>query len=191
MNLTSLFPLSKSKIDVLLEIYLPGEDYLRNLERRTKINPSLLHRLLQGLVVAGLVTREKKGRELYYSLSEKTGLEQFLEQYHRDRILQKNKDLQALFKLLSSSPLWKKSQKIILFGSWARGAAVPESDIDLLFITKEKRLMLAWCREASIVLGKTINPLIYTSTNWQKQLHSRDALLLSIVKNKRNRIILK
>ncbi len=192
MNLTALFPLSRTKMDVLLEIYLNGEDYLRSLEKKTKVNPSLLHRLLRSLAAAGLLRREKKGREFYYALvSGQRTIKNLIENYHRDKIVQAAKELQLLFKLLSSNEqLIKKCSIIFLFGSWARGTATAESDIDLLFVTKEKKVVLSWCREASIAIGRTINPLVYSPQAWRSAIRKKEVFISSIVKNKRNRIIL-
>ena len=39
--------------------------------------------------------------------------------------------------------------------------APSHSDIDLLFVTKHKDKIIKWCREASIILQREINPLIY------------------------------
>ncbi|MBU1622095.1 MAG: winged helix-turn-helix domain-containing protein, partial [Nanoarchaeota archaeon] len=69
MNLLKILPLNETKLKILLEIYSAGEDYLRSIEKKTGINPSLLHRVLKQLEKSGVVSKEKKGKENYYSLS--------------------------------------------------------------------------------------------------------------------------
>ena len=41
MNFLKILPLSKRRLDVLFEIYARGEDYLRNISKNLKMNPSL------------------------------------------------------------------------------------------------------------------------------------------------------
>ena len=69
MNLLSLLPLGKNTLEVMLEIYSAKEDYLRNIEKKTKINPSLLHRILKKMLAAKAILLERKGKEVYYTLS--------------------------------------------------------------------------------------------------------------------------
>ncbi|MCK5233202.1 MAG: nucleotidyltransferase domain-containing protein [Candidatus Aenigmarchaeota archaeon] len=48
-----------------------------------------------------------------------------------------------------------------LFGSFARGAATKESDMDLLFAVKaHDERILKGCRDMSAVLGRDISPLV-------------------------------
>lgn len=63
MNLLSLLPLSRNTLEILLEIYAAKEDYLRNLEKKTQINPSLLHRTLKKLLAARVIILEKKAKK--------------------------------------------------------------------------------------------------------------------------------
>ena len=66
--------------------------------------------------------------------------------------------------------------KIVLFGSWARGTAHEGSDLDLLIIKSDgeqprrKRavevLKLLWSRQADI----TVQPIVLTPGEWQRYL---------------------
>ena len=194
MTLTALFPLNNGKMAVLLEIYLEGEDYLRNIERKTKINPSLLHRNLKSLMKSGFLSRKKKGREYFYSITpeEKNLIVPLLERYYRDQVIGRHLELKALVKLLYGNPeLMKNCQRIYLFGSFAHGKVGPESDIDLLFVILNKKPVIRWCSETSIIVGRTINPLIYTPNKFEQELAKNEPLLTSVVKNLRNRAVLK
>ncbi len=194
MSLLTVLPLSKNKLALLTEIYLAQEDYLRNLEKKTHLNPSLLHRLLANLSKAGVLSKQKKGREIYYSLSSEQHdfWEKMIETYRREIVLEKYADLKVLFKLLlSNNRIFKNSLQIYLFGSFAAGEINKDSDLDLLFITRQKKAILEWCREVSVVLNREINPLIYTPARFQKELARKETLLTSIINKVRNRIILK
>ncbi len=194
MTLTTLFPLNNGKMAVLLEIYLEDEDYLRNIERKTKINPSLLHRNLKSLLKSGFLSREKKGREYFYSISEeeKNLIIPFLERYHQDKVIGRHPELKALVKFLYGNPeLMKNCARIYLFGSFASGKVGPESDIDILFVTLNKKLVIRWCSETSIIIGRIINPLIYTPKMFKQEWAKNEPLLVSVVKSLRNRVVLK
>lgn len=194
MSILTLLPLSQNKLRLLFEIYAEKEDYLRNIERKTQINPSLLHRMLTNLVQSGVVVKQKKGKEVYYSLSsqEIKFWSSFLETYHRDKVLERNKDLKVLYQLLQANKkIFSSAEKIYLFGSQVNGGATTKSDIDLLFVAGNRAEIIKWCREVSIILGKELSPLIYTSNAFQKELNKPEPLLTSVVNNIKSRVILK
>jgi len=190
MNFSALLPLSKVKLEVLLEIYKVKEDYLRSLQKKTKINPSLLHRVLGNLVQAGVLTKEQRGKEIYYSLIPNPFLTPLLEQYWKYKMGQSHQELQILFKLVyGNEELLLSCQQIYLFGSLVSGEVHKESDIDLLFVTNHKKIVLSWCREVSAVMNRSVNPFILTPEKFRKELGQ--PLLSSIVKTVSNRIVLK
>ncbi len=194
MNLLSLLPLNKTTLEVLLELYAVKEDYLRNLEKKTKINPSLLHRILKKLLAARAVVMKRKGKEMYYSLSSEDYpfWVMVLEQYHRDKVMAAHHTITALFKLLvENREMLNDCRRIYLFGSFIEGKVTPGSDIDLLFVTSHKDKVMLWCREASIILQREINPLIYTPLAYKRDLKKNEAFLNSVIKKIKNRITLK
>lgn len=194
MNITAIFPLSRSKMLILLGIYLDGEDYLRNIERKTKINSSLLHRNLHNLLKSGFLYRTKKGREYFYSISneEKKLISPLLERYYTDLIVYKYKELKVLVKMLYGNPeLIKHCETIYLFGSFVSGRVNSDSDIDILFVTSDKKRVINWCSETSTIVQRTISPLIYHPKQFKRELARNEPLLTSVIKNLRSRVVLK
>jgi predicted nucleotidyltransferase len=62
-----------------------------------------------------------------------------------------------------------KPQKIILFGSYARGNPRPESDVDLLVVTKNKAdTSLDIRRHLDVMFG--LDPVVYTLKRLQERL---------------------
>lgn len=194
MTLLQALPINKTKLQVLFEIYAEGEDYLRNIEKKTKINPSLVHRILRSLTTARIITKKAKGKEKYYELTTE-GEDQFsslLESFHLESVAQRTKEIQTFLKLLlNHKEVLFSCQKIYLFGSFVQGYVTKESDIDVLAITNERKKIMAWCREASLVIGREINPLIYTPTKFTSDLSEKEPLLSSIVNKIKNRVIIK
>ena len=78
-----------------------------------------------------------------------------------------------------------KPDKIILFGSAARGETTPDSDVDFLIIKKETPLYGAdRIRELSRVIDRNIpvDFLIYRPEEFNKRLKMGDPFLKTIVK---------
>ncbi len=194
MTLIQALPIGKNKLKVLFEIYAEGEDYLRNVEKKTGINPSLIHRILKSLKEAEVISKKFRGKEAYYSFTKegKCQFADFLELFHLEMAAERAKEIKTFLNLLLSSkrvvPLCKK---IYLFGSFAFGEVKEGSDIDVLFVTNNRKEIMAWCQETSLVLGRDISPLIYTTSKFRSDLKKKEPLLNSIVNNIRNRVIIK
>ena len=78
-----------------------------------------------------------------------------------------------------------KPEKIILFGSAARGEPTPDSDVDFLIIKKETPLYGAdRIRELSKVIDRNIpvDFLIYRPEEFNKRIKMGDPFLKTIVK---------
>ena len=78
-----------------------------------------------------------------------------------------------------------KPDKIILFGSAARGDITPDSDVDFLIIKKETPLYGAYrIRELSRVIDRNIpvDFLIYRPEEFNKRIKMGDPFLKTIVK---------
>lgn len=74
-----------------------------------------------------------------------------------------------------------KNYCIVLFGSYAKGDADEESDIDLLLIGKEDKNVTNWFREFAARHNKEAHVHYYTYDGFEKALKKRDALAKEIV----------
>ncbi|MBI2668538.1 nucleotidyltransferase domain-containing protein [Candidatus Woesearchaeota archaeon] len=195
MNFLKILPLSQGRLDILFEIYAEGEDYLRNISRKLKMNPSLTFTILNKLHESQFVIKRKVGKEVQYSLNRNRDYEivvRLLEEYHIEKIINRSKTLKVMINLLiNNKELIKSSKKIYLFGSYVLGDYTTESDIDILFVNEQRKLVGKACREISIVIGKSLNPLIYTRKKFTLDLSKKEPLLDSIVNGIKNRAIIK
>ncbi len=194
MNLIKSLPLSETKLRILLEIYAEGEDYLRNIEKKTKINPSLLFRNLKNLEEAKIIEKSRKANGIFYSLANETNLFliPILEKYYLSKIIEKHREIKTLVTLLQNNKdIMHISNKVYIFGSFVVGEVSKKSDIDILFISKEKKEIVRFCREASTIIGRDINPLVYTPKQFKTELKNKEPLLTSIVTKIKNRVIVK
>lgn len=106
----------------------PGRQLLANeIERVTKVSRAGVNNSLRKLAKEKLVIREKKAKIYLYSVD------------HTDPVI---KQLKVLKTVALLKPLLAKvknlSEKVILFGSCARGENIPNSDIDLFILTNSQ-----------------------------------------------------
>jgi predicted nucleotidyltransferase len=70
---------------------------------------------------------------------------------------------------------------VVLFGSYAKGTATKESDIDILLISKGKIDVEKITREIYAKYGKEITPIVMTPNDFKKQMEK--ALIKEIIKD--------
>jgi len=195
MNFLKILPLGERRLAVLFEIYAEREDYLRNISKKLRMNPSLTFNILNKLHHSQFIVKRKLGKEVQYSLSlnrDHQLLVKLLEEYHLEHVIGRQKTLQTMVNLLiNNEELMKSSSKIYLFGSYVLGNYTKESDIDILFVNEDRNLVGKSCREISVVIGIDLNPLIYTKKKFGLELKNKEPLLSSVVNNIKNRVIIK
>jgi len=122
----------------LLKIFLfnPLESFrLRELSRLSEISPPSVMNYLKDFEKKSLIRKYEK-REIPFYQAERD-----------DKNFKEYKKLSIIFELNHSGVLdflWDElsPEAIILYGSYARGESIEESDIDLFIIGKEKKLNL-------------------------------------------------
>ena len=100
------------------------------------------------------------------------------ETYSTITYLEKN----FLIKKLSSEITDKVKGIIILFGSFAKGKADPESDIDLQFISDQKTDTQP-IQETARLIDREINIITTTPNQFQNGLKENDPLIKEIIQN--------
>lgn len=118
-------------------IQSPGRQFTANeIQKGIKISKAGINVALRKLVKEKLVFREKRAKIFLYSVD------------HSNPVIKQLKVLQTIMVL---QPLVIKikgcSEKVVLFGSCARGENLPDSDIDLCVLTNAKE-------EAKTILEK-------------------------------------
>jgi len=95
-------------------------------------------------------------------------------------------DIQKEIDNISSQIIAKyKPEKVILFGSAARGEATPDSDLDFLIIKKETPYYGAdRIRELSRMIDRNVpvDFLVYRPEEWEQRLKMGDPFLKSILR---------
>ncbi len=184
--------LSKRRLELLFEIYAAKRDYLHSLAAKLKMNPSLCFRMLNSLHSAGILNKEKQGKEIFYSLAkESLLLVPILEEFYLNGRTSGSKTLFNLVKLIREREELKECRYILIFGSYALGTETKKSDIDILFVSDSKKMVARVVRELSILLHKQINALVYSEKEFTEKMSKKDPLVCSIVENPRERLKVK
>jgi len=108
----------------------------RELSRATRISQSSLSRILGDLAKQGILLEEARANLKLYSLNQDSLLakELILPLFERERRLIPDLVERSISKLSPGQS--KRLERVILFGSLARGQAGAHSDIDLLALTR-------------------------------------------------------
>lgn len=126
----------------------PGRQFLANeIEKAAKVSRAGVNFSLRKLSKEKLVIREKKAKIYLYSVDHNNPVIKQL------KVLQTVIDLQVLIAKIKDC-----SEKIVLFGSCARGENLPDSDVDLLILTNSKEEIKRCLEKFS--LRKKLQPII-------------------------------
>jgi len=78
------------------------------------------------------------------------------------------------------------AEKVILFGSYARGEETIDSDVDILVIAPTKERMIDRMASVSRIIrdlrnGLPISPIVLTSEEFRRKLEEGDAFIRTVV----------
>lgn len=136
----------------VLEFFLsdPMKQYYgREISRKTGVSVGSASKILKVLTKLDFLTQESRGKMLLYKLNLK---EPTVKQF---KILINTFSLKKV--LVELKPY---SRRIILFGSCAQGTDTKDSDIDLLIITTEKKVVNRLISEFNMKQERRIAPII-------------------------------
>lgn len=178
--LDALFP--KTRQAVLSALLLHPEKwwYLSDLARHIGVPPSSLQRELSSLTAAGLLSRRKDGNRVYYQANPASPC---------------LPDLQALFVKTAGvadivkSALRRSSDKFdlaFIYGSFARGAELASSDIDVLIIGDLKLAQVAPAlRKAEQALEREINVTVFSKKEFINKSRNENSFLRTVLGDKK------
>ncbi|MCK4730118.1 MAG: nucleotidyltransferase domain-containing protein [Candidatus Aenigmarchaeota archaeon] len=193
MNVTKLLPLTKRKLEILFEIYSSENCYLHKLVRELNMSLSLCSKILTSLVNCKILKKERKGKEVYYSFI--SGYEYNLlipvlnELYLEKRAAKYEKCRNFITLVRNNKEIVSSCKYIFVFGSYARGSANQKSDLDVLFVTSNKKLISKFCREISIILNLQIDGVVFNEKKFEENLRKKEPFINSIVNNPKERLI--
>lgn len=167
-----------------MKIELTIVDFLaRNIDKKFTINElskaikeyySFVHRTVSKLVKDGVISKAKAGKAYLCTLNlenEKTlALIQLSEIEKRNEFYEQNKELKLVLEdFVKSVETQSNILSIVLFGSYSKGNATKESDIDVLILSKNNINIEKTTKEIYAKYGKEINPILMTTSDFKKQ----------------------
>jgi predicted nucleotidyltransferase len=145
------------------------EYHQREVARGARVSVGSANRILKLLADLGLLTRQRRGRMVFYKLSA------------GDPVVRQFK---ALLNVYSLRPLLqaarRHSRRIVLFGSSAQGTDVKESDIDLFLLTSEKNSARNEISEFNRKSERKIAPIIVDANEFVRLKRNDRALYENI-----------
>ncbi len=168
---------SKARAEILRLLFSdsPARLHLRDIARHSGLTARAIRNELENLKNLGLVDESRDGNRLYYSAIVLHPIYSELKS-----LVFKTIGAVALFRerLQNCSEL----ELAFIFGSLARGEAKRTSDIDLIIIgTLKKRRLFALLGDASLRLGREVNPHVYTAQEFVRRLRAKDHFLTQIL----------
>lgn len=132
----------------------PMRDFSENeVQQATKISKSGINYALRDLVATDFIFRTKRGKSFFYTVN------------HRNLIIKQLKVIETISQLVGLlQKLAPVSSKIILFGSSSRGENTPDSDIDLLIISRNRDVVLTEIKKYKS--KRKIQSTIFTNTDF-------------------------
>jgi len=141
------------------------EFHEREILRQAKVSKGSANKILRWLADLDFLSREKKGRMVFYKLNVKNPvvkqLKVLINVWRLREFVNENRE---------------KSKDIVLFGSCAEGTDVRESDIDLLIITEEKKLLNQAVSKFNSRSERKISPIILAMDEFVKMKRSDQPL---------------
>lgn len=150
--------------------------YASELARRMGVPSSSLQRELQNLTQVGILKTHRQGRMAYYQANKESPV--FAEL--RGLLLKTVGLVDVLADALK--PLAAKLRFVFVYGSIASGTEQSDSDIDLMVVGKVAPAELALpLRRARELLGRTVNPTVYTPVEFDKRRAAKDSFLSQVL----------
>jgi predicted nucleotidyltransferase len=107
-----------------------GQYHEREVVRTAKVSKGSANKILRLLAGQGFLTRERRGRMVFYSLN------------RTEAVVKQFKILSDVYLLKGLTDRMKEvSRRIVLFGSCAQGTDTKDSDIDLLVLSSTKNVI--------------------------------------------------
>ncbi len=174
--LDALFPKTRQGILGAALVRPEKTWYASELARRLGVPSSSLQRELRDLTEAGILKTYRQGRMAYYQANVESPLFPDLQ----GLLLKTSGLVDVLFDSLK--PVVPKLRLVFIYGSIASGGATHASDIDLMVIGSVSPVELVQpLRRARDLLGREINPTVYSPSEFAKKRRAKDHFLTRVL----------
>ena len=172
---SALFP--KTRIEILKELVLSDGKplHLRELARRTGLDPSGISRELKNLTGVGLVIESRSGNQKLYILNKRSPIYSEIKM----TILKTAGLADEITSALDG--LSDRIDKAFIYGSFASGTYNNSSDIDLMIVgSVSLREVTGAVMKVSRKLCREVNPVVISSMEYEKKLKDSSSFVSRI-----------
>ena len=175
--LEALFPGVRAKVLAATFGQPDREWYLTELARTLDTRPSSLQRELEALSKAGILEQRRDGRRVYLRPDRNSPV--FADLKH---LLEKTAGVIPVLRS-ELEPLGETVRLAFLYGSIARSEETSASDVDLMVIGAAGLSdLIPALRSSERVLGRPVNPTVYSVKEFQQKARSRDHFLTTVLR---------
>jgi predicted nucleotidyltransferase len=172
----ALFTTTQQKVLGLLYGKPDQSFYANEIVRWARMGKGGIMRELNRLYRAGVLTMLRQGNQTHYQANPDCPIYQELR-----GIVNKTFGIGELLQV-ALTPLVERLVWAFIYGSIAKGTAHASSDIDLMLIGENLSYSDVMERLVSVEaqLGRTINPTLYTLTDWRAKMAAGNSFVLKV-----------
>jgi predicted nucleotidyltransferase len=166
----------------LLTLFLlnPGRSYyIREIERMTGEHYAAIHSELTNLESFGLLSKVRKGKQIYFSVNQNHSL------YHElQKIVLKTEGIVRILK--DEIRDLKGISCLFIYGSFAAGTAGEESDIDLFIVGEvDEGKIIPAVHAAEQILQREINYTLMSTSEYRERQQKKDPFVMNVLREPR------
>jgi predicted nucleotidyltransferase len=124
----------------IIEVLLRSENHIRSIARLLKTNQTTIARKIQELYKDNIVDFNQEGKNKVFFLKKTLEAKQYAFFVETQKLLEILRKYPKLRRIIEEIKKNKKINLALLFGSYAKGIATKESDIDIYIDTKDNKL---------------------------------------------------
>ncbi len=150
--------------------------YSREITRILDIGEGTVHNELATLTAVGILTREKKGKQVFYSVNRECPIYEELNGLVTKTV--------GLFDVVRRQLSGYVEQIVVAFiyGSFAKGSETSRSDIDLMVIgTLSFSQVAEVCSQVERKIAREVNPSVYLPEDWHTRVAAGNHFILSVL----------
>lgn len=175
-----LFGQTRRSVLALLFGHADEQFYLREIARRGGTGIGATQRELGQLTEAGLISRVRRGHQIYYQANRKNPIFSELKS-----ILVKTSGVRGIL-LEGLTSLEDRIKLAFVFGSIARGEEKASSDVDLMVVGEVSFTdVVSALGQIEAKLGREVNPTVYGPEEFREKLAVKNHFLSTIAKEKK------
>ena len=179
-TLDALFPEIRTRILASTLMRPEKQWYLTELAAFLETRPSSLQREIDSLSKAGILEQWRDGRRVYFKADIKSPIFRDLKS-----LFEKTAGITSVLQQELES-FDSRIQLAFLYGSVARSQEVSQSDIDLMIVgTVGLSDLTSALRRAERLLGRPVNPTVYSVDEFRRKVKGQDHFLSTVLKGKK------